>query len=177
MSNPFLGEIRAFGFTFPPRGWMQCNGQLLPISQFTALFAILGTTYGGNGTTNFGLPNLQGSSVMGAGNGTGLTPRVLGEIDGTPTVTLGNADIPAHTHIFFGAIPGDVSEQSATPSNTSYLGAASPNFAYADTTNQIVQFAPQALGIAGGSLPHENVQPLLALNYCIATEGVFPARN
>jgi microcystin-dependent protein len=177
MSDPFLGEIRIFGFTFPPNGWAQCNGQLLPIQQYTALFSILGTTYGGNGTTNFGLPNLSGSAAMGAGDGPGLSPRVPGEVDGAVAVTVTNAELPAHTHIFNAALPNDPSEQTAMPSNAAWLSVAAPNFAYADTTNNIVMFASQALGVAGGGQPHNNVQPMLVLNFCIALTGIFPQHN
>jgi microcystin-dependent protein len=177
MSDPFMGEIRVFGFSFAPRGWAQCNGQLMPIAQNTALFALLGTNYGGNGTTTFQLPNLMGSAAMAAGAGPGLTPRTIGEVDGSQTVTLINSQIPAHTHSFYAATANDPSEILTVPTNTAYLGVGDPDLSYADTTNNVVQFVPQALGLAGGSQPHENRQPLLVLNFCIATAGIFPSRN
>jgi len=177
MSTAFIGEIRIMGFTFPPQGWAFCNGQIMPIQQYTALFSLLGTTYGGNGTTTFGLPNLQAQAAMNFGNGPGLTPRVLGEVDGSANVAVTEQQMPAHTHVYFAGKVGGPGEQTATPGNTAYLGPSNPQLAYCDKTDNVVAFAPQALTPAGGSQPHNNVQPLLALNYCIALQGIFPSRN
>ena len=115
MSNPYVGEIRAFGFNFQPRGWFFCDGQLLSVQPYAALFSILGTAYGGNGTTNFALPNLQGRAAMHWGNGAGLTPCVIGEVQGTPTVTLTTQQMPAHVHTINGALNNAATETTATP--------------------------------------------------------------
>lgn len=170
MSDPFIAEIRAFPYNFSPRGWLPCDGQLLPIAQNTALFSLLGTTYGGDGRTNFGLPDLRGRFPMGAGQGPGLSPRELGEQVGAETVTLTTAQIPVHNHGLRGT-------SSATTSNPS--GAALANVA----TNGLVYRTPgtlarsgSSLAITGGSQPHENRQPALALTFCIATVGIFPPR-
>jgi microcystin-dependent protein len=146
VSDQFVGEIRAFPFNFAPNGWAVCNGQLLAISQNTALFSLLGTQFGGNGTSNFALPNLQGSAPLDFGQGPGLSPRVIGETGGEQAVTLTLVQIPAHTHQATGV-------------------AANGNL----TT---VALAPQ-----GSSLPHDNMPPYLALNFCIALQGIFPARS
>jgi microcystin-dependent protein len=171
MSNPFVGEIRMFGFNFAPKGWAFCNGQLLPISQNTALFSLLGTQYGGNGQSNFALPDLQASLVVHQGQGPGLTDRVIGEIGGSANVTLLATEIPAHAHTF------PVSDQPADRSNASgnFL-AVPPDPVYA-TGGATSSTAPGTLLAAGSSLPHNNLQPYLAVNFCIAMQGVFPARN
>lgn len=175
MSQPFIGMVTAFAGNFAPRGWMLCQGQLLPIAQYNALFAILGTTYGGNGTTNFGLPNLAGRMPMGIGNGPGLSPRVLGEIDGQETHQLTISELPAHNHLVtaIGSSPAKV----GSPSSSAYLGApgrAAPIYSSgtADTT-----LAPQSIGVTGSSIPHSIMPPVLALTYIIAIEGIFPSRN
>jgi microcystin-dependent protein len=170
MADPFVAEIRIFGFRFAPKGWAFCDGQILPISQNTALFSLLGTTYGGDGKSTFALPNLQDSASMHPGQGQGLSLRDLGEIGGTETVTLLNSEIPAHTHTMFGA------EDDAgfkTPANM-FLGGG--NQMYIDQPGNVI-LAPQALSITGGSLPHNNLQPYLTLSFCIALQGVFPPRT
>ena len=173
MSDPYIGEIRLFGFDFAPTGWAQCNGQLLAINQNTALFSILGVTYGGNGTTTFALPNLLGQAPLGAGQGPGLSDRVLGESGGEAVVTLLNSQMPAHTHT--AAASTNVGDQS-TPANTLWAtgaGGRGQNF-YA--TGADVAMSSQAIGPAGGSQPHNNLPPYLALNFCICMVGIYPPR-
>jgi len=171
MADPFVAEIRIFAGNFAPTGWAQCNGQLLPISQNTALFSLLGTTYGGNGQTNFALPNLQGRAAMHAGQGPGLSDRQLGETGGTDTETLNLAQMPAHTH----PLNAVGAATTGTPSNAVALGQASAQI-YRPPTNTVAM-ADNALLPAGGGQPHNNRQPLLAMNYIIALQGVFPPRS
>jgi microcystin-dependent protein len=170
--DPFVAEIRIFPFNFAPRGWAFCNGQLLPLSQNTALFSLLGTTYGGNGQTTFGLPNLQGSVPMHKGQGPGLSQHSLGEISGSETVTLLQTEIPAHTHTLR-ALLDDA--DLAIPTAGRSLGKATSNLYAAVAPN--TQMAFEALAPAGGSLPHNNLMPYLTLNFCIALQGVFPPRS
>jgi microcystin-dependent protein len=179
MSTPFIGEIKIVGFNFAPRGCAFCNGQLLPISQNTALFSILGTTYGGDGKTTFALPDLRDAAPMDAGNGPGLTPRTLGEKMGSATVTLLDIEIPSHTHSLNGAliIPPNAEQNTSAPGATAVLGPSNPGKAYSDTTTPPVMMAPQTIGTEGGTIPHENRHPILAVNFVIALQGVFPARN
>jgi microcystin-dependent protein len=181
MSEPFLGEIRCFGFNFAPRGWAQCNGQIQSISQSTALFSILGTTYGGDGVTTFALPNLQGQIPMHWGNSPGGFNTQIGEVQGQPSVTLNATQIPQHTHAVSAVtVPaGGVSQRTAVATNTAFLsGSRPPNRAYQNPAQAITSpFSPKAILPTGGSQPHENTQPYLALNFCIALEGIFPARN
>lgn len=183
MADPFVAEIRVFAFNFAPKGWAQCNGQLLPISQNTALFSLLGTTYGGNGSSNFALPNLMGSIPLHVGRnqpGPGLPVYDLGEQAGSPTVTLLDTEMPMHAHSpTVTTTLGTVT----TATNNQLAQAASGNFQQntkglvysANPTT--VQLPVQSLGLAGGSQPHNNMMPTLFLNYCIAMQGVFPARN
>jgi microcystin-dependent protein len=180
MSEPYLGEIRCFGFNFAPFGWMFCNGQLLPISQYAALFSLLGTTYGGNGTTTFALPNLQGRIPMHWGNGPSGFNTVIGEVQGTPTVTLIATEIPSHTHTISAAdIPsGGIVERVASPSGgLAYLADSGPDAIWNKTPTVNAALSPKAIGLVGGSQPHENTQPYLVVNFCIALQGIFPSRN
>lgn len=172
MSDPFLAEIRTFGFTFAPSGWALCNGQLLPIQQNTALFSLLGTTYGGNGTTTFALPDLRGRAPMQPGTGPGLSNHVLGESGGSETVTLLEAEMPAHTHALRANVtdPGDTS----TPGPAASFAASSGGALYQASAD--TELDPSALGGVGGSQPHNNLQPYLVVNYCIALQGEFPSR-
>jgi microcystin-dependent protein len=173
MADPFVAEIRIFPFTFPPKGWAFCNGQLIPISQNTALFALLGTTYGGDGKSTFALPDLEGSAAMHPGQGSGLSERVLGQIGGAETVTLLQSEIPVHTHTLRASIePGD----NRLPSPTVALSVSTGAFAYQGGSPALEPMAFQALPPAGGSLPHNNMQPYLTLNFNIALQGVFPQR-
>ena len=172
MSEPFLGEIRMFGFNFPPRGWSLCNGQLLPISQNTALFSILGTTFGGDGKTTFALPNLQGNAPMHPGTGPGLTPRSLGEDGGEEAVTLTTNTIPSHNHI---PLAKSGAGTQYAPSGTVWAADAAGAPFYATTPNTAMNAS--IMGSVGGGLPHANLQPYLAVNFCIALQGVFPPRG
>ncbi|PPC88967.1 MAG: phage tail protein [Methylobacter sp.] len=172
MSEPFIGEIRSFGFNFAPKGWLPCNGQLLTIAQNTALFSILGTTYGGDGRTNFALPNLNGNVAMGAGQGAGLTPRVIGETGGVESVTLLESQIPAHTH------PANCNNANGNqygPAGHFWAQDAAGGHDYSDTATG--QMASGTIQPAGGNQAHTNLQPYLVLNYCIATQGIFPPRS
>lgn len=173
MADPFVAEIRIFPFNFPPKGWAFCNGQLMPISQNTALFALLGTTYGGDGKSTFALPDLEGSSAMHPGQGQGLSLRDLGEIGGVDTVTLLQSEMPVHTHT---ANAVGVVSTTAAPSTQTAIARSVNGSAFAAAGGALQQLAVQALPIAGGGLPHNNLQPYLTLNYCIALQGVFPAR-
>lgn len=174
MSDPYIGEIRLFGFNFAPTGWAQCNGQLLAISQNTALFSILGVTYGGDGRTTFALPNLQGQAALNFGQGPGLSDRVLGESGGESAVTLINSEMPQHAHQ--AAASTDLGDQAAAVPNLWATGAGGrgQNF-YAGGAD--VAMSNQAIGQAGGSQPHNNLPPYLALNYCICLYGAYPPRS
>ncbi len=174
MADPFVAEIRIFPFNFAPKGWAFCNGQLLPLSQNTALFSLLGTTYGGDGKSNFALPDLEGSAGMHPGQGPGLSLHDLGETGGSETVTLLESEIPAHTHSMR-AHDLDLGELNAPAPNRSLAKSANAT-AYGPAAN-LVGMAPQALPPAGGDLPHNNMQPYLTLNFCIALQGVFPPRG
>jgi microcystin-dependent protein len=175
MSDQFVGEIRIFGFNFPPTGWAFCNGQLFPISQNTALFSLLGTFYGGDGKSTFALPDLQGSVPIHQGQGPGLSLRDIGETGGGPAVTLIDSELPAHNHQMAGnTVAGNLS----SPGNNLWAplsGRTPPNLYSSGPANTTM--SPSALGIAGGSLPHNNMSPYLVLNFCIALQGVFPPRG
>lgn len=170
--DPFVAEIRIFPFNFAPKGWAFCDGQLLPISQNTALFSLLGTFYGGDGKSTFALPNLQGSAPMFWGQGPGLSQHFLGEQAGSETVTLLESEIPAHSHAMLGAVPP---AESNLATGFAMTRSANAN-AYAPAAN-LVMMAPETLSPAGGDQPHNNMQPYLTLNFCIALQGVFPPRT
>jgi microcystin-dependent protein len=183
VSDPFLGEIRMFGFNFAPQGWAFCNGQTMSISQFDAVFALLGTTYGGNGVTTFQLPNLQSRVPIHLGQGNGLSPYVLGELGGLENVTLTIPQMPAHNHL----ITADTNPLDTLASNPSghWLSPTGDNVTGAkdiySRTDPLLGNAttmhPQMVNVAGGSQPHPNIQPFLVLNFCIALVGIFPSRN
>jgi microcystin-dependent protein len=179
MSSPFVGEIRPFGFNFAPRNWALCNGQLIAIQQNTALFSILGTYYGGNGTTNFALPNLQAYTPLGVGQGLGLSDYVQGEILGAANVTLLTSEIPAHGHTLNCGVltPPNTAQNVASPSSTAFFGLSGPNNTYSDVATPNTTFHPTMIGLTGGSQPHSNQQPYLAVSFCICLSGVFPSRN
>jgi microcystin-dependent protein len=175
MSDQFVAEIRIFPFNFAPKGWAFCNGQLLPISQNTALFSLLGTTYGGDGKSTFALPNMQGSTPMQQGQGSGLSLRFLGEQSGEETVTLLVSEMPAHAH------PALAGPNSGTPlpspaNNVWSSGLKTGPSLYSASGANDVAMSPVALSITGGNLPHNNLMPYLTLNFCIALQGIFPAR-
>ena len=180
MVTPYLGELRPFAGNFAPRNWAMANGQLLSIAQNSALFSLIGTTYGGNGVQNFALPNLQGALAINQGQGPGLTARTLGEIGGSENVTLLQGNLPIHSHTL---------NATTTPATTNAVGPtvipAMPPMAKAELYNATtgspaptpVALAPQACGITGGSLPHSNMMPALVITYIIALSGIFPSRN
>lgn len=174
MTDPFVAEIRLFGFNFPPKGWAYCEGQLMPISQNTALFSLLGTMYGGDGQSTFGLPDLTAKAALQQGQSTSGTQYFQGQEGGTPDVTLLQSEIPAHTHVL------KASSQAATQSSPApdrAMARAVPGQPYqGDVAANLTQLNFQAASVAGSSLPHNNMPPTLVLNYCIALQGVFPQR-
>jgi microcystin-dependent protein len=176
MADPFVAEIRIFPFNFAPTGWAFCNGQLLPLSQNTALFSLLGTTYGGDGKSTFALPNLQGSAALHPGQGQGLSLYDLGQIGGTPSVTLLVSEIPAHAHNFGRALEANGTSQTPTGNVWAQAPAGRGTAALYEPPPPTVAMNPNNMAITGGSLPHNNMQPYLALNFCIALQGVFPQR-
>ncbi len=171
-ATPFIGQVIPVPYNFAPQGWAFCNGQILPIAQNTALFSLLGTQFGGNGTTTFGLPNLQGSAAIGAGVGAGLSPYVLGQTGGTASVTLTASQLAAHTH---GALAFGRGGDNNSPAGTDW--AKPPNDQPFGTLTPPGAMSAAATSPAGGNQPHENQQPYLVLNYIIALVGVFPTRS
>lgn len=175
MTDPYLAEIRMFGGNFAPRGWALCNGQLMSISQNTALFALLGTTYGGDGRVTFGLPNLMGTAPMQQGQGPGLSSRWLGETGGEPSVTVLTSEMPAHTHRVNAV---DASGDATTPNNalwaSAMLGRIGSNMYSNAAPDQLMN--PMTTGITGGSQPHNNMPPYLCVSFIIALQGIFPQR-
>jgi len=175
VSNPFLAEIRIFPFNFAPAGWAMCNGQLMPLSQNTALFSLLGTTFGGDGKSNFGLPDLQGNVPLAPGQGPGLSLHDLGESGGEQTVTLLQSETPAHTHsLQASGSPADLN----SPGPVRSLARSNPTYIYKQPAGAAppVPMAGGVVALQGGGQPHNNLQPYLTLNFCIALQGVFPAR-
>jgi microcystin-dependent protein len=176
MSEKFVAEIRIFAGNFAPTGWALCNGQLMPISQNTALFSLLGTTYGGDGKSTFALPDLQGSAPMQAGQGPGLSLRDLGETAGEQAVTLLQTEMPVHSH----TAQGSTGSNQTTPVNNAWASGAKlggGNLYFPSTPASNVQMNPFGTSIAGGNLPHNNMMPFLGLTFIIALQGVFPARS
>lgn len=169
MSDQFVAEIRIFPFNFPPTGWAFCDGQLLPISQNTALFSLLGTTYGGDGKSTFGLPNMQGNAPMQQGQGQGLSLRDLGEMSGSDTITLLTSEMPLHNHTMSTT---NEDGNNTQPANR-YFGRGQPLYV---APSALALMAPQCVAPSGGGLPHNNMQPYLTLNFCIALQGIFPPR-
>jgi microcystin-dependent protein len=174
MADPFVAEIRIYPFNFAPKGWAFCNGQLLPLSQNTALFSLLGTTYGGDGKSNFALPNMQGNTPMHPGQGPGLSLHDLGETGGSDTVTLLQSEMPAHSHNF-GASVRDGAVRS--PGGQLVAKGVGVNMYAPAASAPLVQFSTNAVTSAGGGQPHNNMMPYLTLNFCIAMQGVFPPRT
>jgi microcystin-dependent protein len=173
MSAPFVAEIRIMGFNFPPNGWAQCNGQLMPLSQNTALFSLLGTIYGGDGKSNFALPNFEGSAPIHWGQGPGLSDYGEGEMAGEDFVTLLDSEIPAHTHNLQRS--SDTATELQPPGQSTAVGAGIGM--YDANTQPTAAMAFQTLTVMGGSQPHNDMQPYLTLNFCIALQGVFPPRS
>ena len=179
MSDQFLAEVRIFPFNFPPTGWAFCDGQLMPISQNTALFSLLGTTYGGDGKSTFALPDMQGNAPMQPGQGQGLSLRDLGEMSGVESITLLTSEIPFHSHTLNGS---DSDATTGVPTGQLMAKGAWDNGtaggvvgAYSSQASNTTMH-PSALSLAGGGLPHNNMQPYLTLSFCIALQGIFPQR-
>jgi microcystin-dependent protein len=172
--DPFVAEIRIFPFNFAPKGWAFCDGQILPLSQNTALFSLLGTTYGGDGKSNFALPNMQGNAPMHPGQGPGLSLHDLGETGGSETVTLLESEIPSHSHGLMAAVNPATSR---LPSSSVGLARSAGVSAYQTNTSQLVTMSDNAIAPAGGDQPHNNMQPYLTLNFCIALQGIYPQRG
>ena len=170
MADPFVAEIRIFPFNFAPKGWAWCDGQLMPLSQNTALFSLLGTTYGGNGKSNFALPDLQGRAPMHPGQGPGLSLYDLGQTGGSETVTLLESEIPAHSH----TLRASLEDGNSVNAGLKYVGLGNNMFAPAQNLQSM---APEALPPAGGDQPHNNLMPYLTFYFCIALQGVFPPRT
>lgn len=177
MSEPYIGQIMMFAGNFAPRGWQFCQGQVLSIAQNTALFSILGTTYGGNGQTTFALPDLRGRVPMQPGQGPGLSPRTLGEQGGSENVTLISTQMPAHTHAHVAS--GAQGDQFSPEGNVNAVqvdpNTQQPVNMYSAAPNTTMN--PASIGVAGGSQPHNNMQPYTCINFIIAMEGIFPSRN
>jgi microcystin-dependent protein len=173
MSDPFVAEIRILPTNFAPKGWAFCDGQILPLSQNTALFSLLGTTYGGDGKSNFALPDMQGNTPMGWGQGSGLSDRFLGEAAGEQFVTLLQSEMPSHNHGLQVSTDSALERQPGgqLPAVGAGIGL------YEDKTDPAAQLAFNALPVAGSSFPHNNMQPYLVLNFCIALVGIYPARS
>lgn len=172
--DPFVAEIRIFPFNFAPKGWAWCDGQLLPLSQNTALFSLLGTTYGGDGKSNFALPNMQGNAPMHPGQGPGLSLHDLGESGGSESVSLLESEIPAHAHTL--SVQNVPLGSVITPAGNTYTRPASGNL-YGSTSLNMQPMAGEALAPAGGDQPHNNMQPYLTFYFCIALQGVYPPRT
>jgi microcystin-dependent protein len=180
MSEPFVGQITVYPYTFPPNGWADCAGQLLPINQYSALFSLLGVQYGGNGTSNFALPNLQGMVPVGQGTLPGGSTYDMGEAAGSETVTITQSTMPNHSH----SLSATTVHGTANPPGGQLLASVQKGTPFAPTKGNIYNTAapdttltPGSTGAAGGSQPHNNIQPFLVLRYCIALQGVFPPRS
>ena len=180
MSEPFLGEIRMVGWNFAANGWALCNGQLMPINQYSALFSLLGTTYGGNGTTTFALPNLQGRVPIHQGTGVGLSPYTIGQSSGSENITLLPNQMPAHNHLMgVSNLPGAVADptNAILAQGNSGAGRAPVPVSNYVSTAATGALAPTAIAPSGGNQPHSNIQPFLCINFIIALTGIFPSRN
>jgi len=172
--DPFVAEIRIFPFNFAPKGWAWCDGQLMPLSQNTALFSLLGTTYGGDGKSNFALPDLQGRAPMHPGQGPGLSLHDLGETGGSETVTLLESEIPAHSHAIMTHAQDPADLGSPTPNRA--LARTNRGFGYTAAA-AVTSMSDQVIAPAGGDQPHNNLQPYLTFYFCIALQGVYPPRT
>jgi microcystin-dependent protein len=173
MADPFVAEIRIFPFNFAPKGWAFCDGQLMPLAQNTALFSLLGTTYGGDGRTNFALPNLQGNAPLHPGQGPGLSPHDLGERGGSETVTLTASELTSHSH----GVNVSLSDGTSQSPVNERLASGVGGIAQYAPPNNLAQLSPQAIASVGGTQPHNNMQPYLTLSFCIALQGIYPPRT
>ena len=177
MSEPFIGQIQAFGFNFAPTGWATCDGQILSIAQNTALFSLLGTMYGGNGQTTFALPDLRGRVGIHQGQGPGLSSYVIGEASGTESVTLLTTQIPQHNHpVAASSVNADQGSPDGAVWATPVDSTGNAGAGYTKTAPNVTM-AQNAIGMAGGNQPHANIQPYLCINFCIALNGIFPSRS
>jgi microcystin-dependent protein len=174
VADPFVAEIRIFPFNFAPTGWAICDGQLLPLSQNTALFSLLGTTYGGDGKSTFALPNMQGNAPMHPGQGPGLSLHDLGEAGGSQTVSLLESEIPAHSH---GLMATTVTGTKSVPTDSSLARTSGATPYLPPAGAQTTAMSGNAVTPAGGDQPHNNMQPYLTMNFCLALQGVFPPRS
>jgi len=172
--DPFVAEIRILPFNFAPKGWAFCDGQLLPLSQNTALFSLLGTTYGGDGKSNFALPDMQGNAPMHPGQGPGLSLHDLGETGGSDTVTLLESEIPSHSH---SQMANSTTATKSLPTGNSFAKGSAMIPYLAPAGAPLVNLSDQTIAPAGGDQPHNNMQPYLTLNFCIALQGVYPPRT
>lgn len=177
MSEPFIAEIKMTALNFAPRGWAKCDGALLPISQNTALFSLLGTTFGGDGRTTLGLPGLRGRAPMHPGRGPGLSSRRLGQKGGTETVTLTTAQLPNHDHTGLMKVVGSLTDQTSPVGNSLAQISGRGGFNLYDDTDNQGAMAPDALAQTGGGQPHDNMQPFAVVCFVIALQGIFPSRN
>lgn len=174
MSQPFIGQVIAVGFNFAPQGWHFCDGSLLPISEYSTLFNLIGTTYGGDGQSTFALPDLRGRAVLDDGQGSGLQSYVLGERAGAESVTITSGQIPSHTH----ALSGAASASVPTPGPTVTFGTTEATQPLYATTGTTVPLSPQTVApFQGGGQPHENRQPFTTVNYIIALFGIYPSQG
>lgn len=174
MSNQFVGEVRLVGFTFAPTGWALTTGQILPISQYTALFSLLGTMYGGDGKSNFGLPNLQGSVALGFGQGPGLSPYDQGQTGGLQSIGLQINETPVHNHTPMAA---GLSADKSSPAGNAFAKTAGANNLYSTSTSPVSAMSPSVVASVGGSGKHNNMMPYLSLNWVIAMQGIYPPRS
>lgn len=174
MAEPFLGQIITVGFSFAPRGFAFCDGTSMSIANNDALFTLLGTTYGGDGVTTFNLPDLRGRAAINQGTGPGLTSRPIGQMSGQVTHTLTTTEMPAHSHPVAASVR---TASSPTPQNTFYAQDANIGATIYSTAASNTTMNPQMISVAGGSQPHENMQPFLVINFCIALEGIYPSQN
>lgn len=179
MSEPYIGEIRLFGFSFNPKNWMLCDGSQYPIRNYSALFSIIGTIYGGDGKVSFNVPDLRGRAAIGMGQGNGVSPQMLGQVGGQSSVVLTTDQIPSHNHVLNAGTltPPNAPQNVPGPSNTALLGLSAPNNLYIDPVAPDTSLSPNSISPTGNSQPHENRQPFVGINFCIAYVGVFPSRN
>jgi len=178
MAEPFIGEIHIYPYSYPPYNWADCNGQQMPLTQYQALYAIVGSTFGSDNRTYFNLPNLMGRLPMGQGTGPGLTPRPYASTGGDYTVTLSEGQMANHNHTL--SFEREVTEMAAPSGNYPGVfleGSVGTNLYDANGTSDAVNMSPLALGVTGGSQPHANMQPYMVLRFCIALDGVWPSRN
>jgi microcystin-dependent protein len=175
MSTPFIGEIRLFPYTFAPVGWQLCDGSLLSISSYDTLYALLGTTYGGDGVNTFAVSDLRGRVPLHQGTGNGLTPRVIGQRDGTESVTINSSQLPAHSHPFVAAT--SIATLNAPASNAQFGGLSTDTMYSATGTPNTVSPASATVSQVGGNLPHDNTMPTLTASFCIALFGIFPSQS